>query len=488
MTDFDHDVAVIGGGPAGLAAAATAAEHGLDTVLLDEQAALGGQIYRNIEAVGAGDGERLELLGADYAHGSSLVRAFRASGAEHLPGTSVWEIETDGTVGLLRDGRAALVRARRIVIAAGAMERPVAIPGWTKPGVMTAGAAQTMLKSADAVPDGPLVIAGSGPLIYLVAWQLAKAGASLSAVLDTTPRGNYLNAIKTMAGVLGSISQLRKGRRWIAETRQAGVKFISWVGHLEALGDDRLEAVGYTAGGRRHRIDTGLLLLHQGVVPNGQLAMSIDCRQRWDELQACWHTETDEWGATSLDSVAVAGDCGGIGGAVVAEHRGRLAGLDAAYRLAKIEMGTRDRLAAGALSSIRKEAGLRRFLDTLYRPAEEFLAPPGNHVVVCRCEEVTAGELREVAAHGCMGPNQAKAFTRAGMGPCQGRMCGLAVAAIIGRARGMAPAEVGYTRVRPPLKPLTVGQLADLSGVGREVAALDAMPTKPGQGDSDGAQ
>lgn len=487
MSAFDHDVAVIGGGPAGLAAAAAAAEQGLDTVLVDEQPTLGGQIYRNIEAISAKGGEQLDLLGEEYAHGASLVRVFQNSGAKHISGASVWEVEQDGTIGILKDERAALVRARRVIIAAGAMERPVAIPGWTKPGVMTAGAAQTLLKAADVVPDGPAVIAGSGPLIYLVAWQLTKAGANLSAVLDTTPRRNYVAALPALAGLFGSISQLRKGRRWIAETRAAGVKFISRVSHLAALGDEHLSAVTYTAGGRSQRIEAEVLLLHQGVVPNGQLALSIDCDQRWDERQACWHTATDEWGATSVEAVAVAGDCVGIGGAVVAEHRGRLAGLDAAHRLGKIDLAARDRLAAPSRSGARSQAGLRKFLDTLYRPTDEFLVPPGDDVMVCRCEEITAGEIREVGAHGAMGPNQAKAFTRAGMGACQGRMCGLTVAAIIGQARGMAPAEVGFYRVRPPLKPLTVGQLADLSGVGREVAALDAMPSKLNKNQTDNA-
>jgi len=486
MTVAEHDVAVIGGGPAGLAAAAAAAEHGLDTVLFDEQSTLGGQIYRNIEAVTKGDPSLLGLLGEDYAHGAGLVQAFHDSGAKHAPGSSVWEVEPNGTIGTLRDGQAALIRARRIVIAAGAMERPVAIPGWTKPGVMTVGAAQTLLKSANAVPDGPVVLAGSGPLLYLVAWQLAKAGVAIKAVLDTTPRGNYFAALPKLNGIFGSLGQIRKGRRWMAETRATGVKFVKHVSSLAAIGTERVEAVEYQAGGRTHRIDAPLLLLHQGVVPNNQLAASIDCTQRWDDVQACWHTETDAWGATSIESVAVAGDCGGIGGARAAEHRGRLAGLDAACRLGKIDTAARDRLSAPEQAALAGGAGLRRFLDVLYAPAEEFLVPSRDDVVVCRCEEVTAGELREVAAHGCMGPNQAKAFTRAGMGPCQGRMCGLGVAATIAKARGLAPGDVGHYRVRPPLKPLTVGQLAELAGVGRDVSALDAMPTKPGE-DEDAA-
>ncbi|MYG50866.1 MAG: NAD(P)-binding protein [Rhodospirillaceae bacterium] len=479
MTAFRHDVAVVGAGPAGMAAATAAAELGLDTVLFDEQPAPGGQIYRNVEANRDAGSGLAGLLGDDYVRGRRLAEAFRAGSAAYAPGTSVWEIEPDGTVGTLRDGRAALVRARRIVVSAGAMERPVPIPGWTLPGVMTAGAAQTLLKAADAIPDGPVVLAGSGPLHYLVAWQLVSAGAEIRAILDTTPRANTRAALAQLPGALGQLAQIRKGRRWIAGIRAAGVRFVRHVSALAAVGTDRLDAVDYEADGRKERIETPLLLLHQGVVPNNQLADSIDCARRWDNVQACWHTQADAWGATSVDTVAVAGDCAGIGGALAAEHRGRLAGIDAAARLGKIDAGTRDRLSREPLAALRRLAGLRRFLDTLYAPAAPFLSPR-DEVVVCRCEGVTAGELRDVAAHGCMGPNQAKAFTRAGMGPCQGRMCGLAVANVIAGARGRPVAEIGAFRVRPPVKPLTVGQLADLEGVSRDIASLDAMPTRPG--------
>ena len=188
MTERRHDLVVVGGGPAGLAAAATAAGHGLDTVLMDEQPSPGGQIYRNVEANADAAPETAGILGGDYSAGLRLVEAFRESSARFEPLTSVWQVEPDGTVGTLHDGRAALVRARRVIVAAGAMERPMPIPGWTLPGVMTAGAAQTLLKGAGLVPDGPAVLAGNGPLLYLVAWQLVSAGVEVRAILDTTPR------------------------------------------------------------------------------------------------------------------------------------------------------------------------------------------------------------------------------------------------------------------------------------------------------------
>src|SRR3954471_251854 len=180
----DFDLAIVGAGPAGLAAATTAMRAGLRTVVIDEQAAPGGQIYRNVESVSKRPAH-LQLLGDDYAAGADLVQRFRASGAEYLPLTTVWQIDQERNVYTRSDGRAARIAAKRILVATGAMERPVPIPGWTLPGVMTCGAAQTMLKSTGAVPAGPVVLAGGGPLLLLLATQLLRAGARITAILET---------------------------------------------------------------------------------------------------------------------------------------------------------------------------------------------------------------------------------------------------------------------------------------------------------------
>jgi NADPH-dependent 2,4-dienoyl-CoA reductase/sulfur reductase-like enzyme len=183
----------------------------------------------------------------------------------------------------------------------------------------------------------------------------------------------------------------------------------------------------------------------------------------WDETGYCWRAATDPWGATSLPDLAAAGDCAGIRGAEAAPHAGRLAALDAAHRLGRIDRKMRDLLAAQARHALARLAGLRRFLDLLYRPRAEVLSPQDPKVVVCRCEEVTVADLQAAVALGCQGPNQAKAFTRCGMGPCQGRLCGLTAAAVIARARGRPVAEVGHQKVRPPLAPVTLGDLAALA-------------------------
>jgi NADPH-dependent 2,4-dienoyl-CoA reductase/sulfur reductase-like enzyme len=187
-----YDVAVIGAGPAGLAAATTAARLGLSTVLFDEQPAPGGQIYRAVTDTPL---RARETLGAAYWHGAGLVRDFAASGAVYAPGATVWSVSKGREIGVSIDAVARLVAADQVIVATGALERPFPIPGWTLPGVMTAGAAQILLKSGGLVGDGRVVLAGCGPLLWLLAAQYLNAGGTIDAILDTTPRANWRAAL-----------------------------------------------------------------------------------------------------------------------------------------------------------------------------------------------------------------------------------------------------------------------------------------------------
>jgi NADPH-dependent 2,4-dienoyl-CoA reductase/sulfur reductase-like enzyme len=455
MTPDKIDFAVIGAGPAGMAAATLAAELGLDTVLIDEQDAPGGQIYRGIERA-AGDPDHKSPLGADYLAGKPLAAALRDSGATYLPATTVWHIDPDGTLSLISAAGARTLRARRILIATGAIERPVPIPGWTLPGVMTAGAAQIMLKTADLVPSGRVVLAGQGPLLWLVAAQLVRAGAPPALILETASLGNYHFAARRLPAVLWPARRaLVKGIGLIREVKRAGIPTIRHVTGLAARGRDHLDTVVWNGG----ETQADLLLLHEGVIPNTQIGLALQLEHRWGAAQLCWRPVADEWGATALSTISIAGDGGGIAGAEAAALSGRLAALDAASFLDKIDPAERDRRARPIRAALRRERAIRPFLDALYRPAPAVLVP-ADDVVACRCEEIAVGQIRRAARLGAQGPNQAKAFTRCGMGPCQGRICGPIVSAVMADTLGKPIAAVGTYRPRAPYKPMTLGALA----------------------------
>jgi NADPH-dependent 2,4-dienoyl-CoA reductase/sulfur reductase-like enzyme len=447
------ELAIIGAGPAGMAAAALADELGLETVLIDEQGSPGGLIYRAIERAEAGT-----PLGSDYLAGQPLVAALRASRVDYRPGTTLWHIDSEGALFLETAGRAEILTARRILLATGAIERPVPIPGWTLPGVMTAGAAQILLKSSGLVPDGRVVLAGQGPLLYLVAAQLARAGAPPTALFETTPFENYLEAIRPLAGLWAGRRLLIKGLGLISAVKRAGVRIRRGVRGLRAVGPCHLERVAWEGG----ELVADYLLLHEGIIPNIQVSLALQLRHEWDEAQLCWRPCLDAWGQTSLPNIAVAGDGGGIFGAEAAVLSGRLAALDAAMWLGHIGAAERDRRAAPIRASVDRERAFRPLLDRLYRPSRSVMVPAEDEVIACRCEEVSVGKVRRATRLGAQGPNQLKAFTRCGMGPCQGRICGPVVAAIAADVLGKPIAEIGTYRPRAPFKPITVGALADL--------------------------
>jgi NADPH-dependent 2,4-dienoyl-CoA reductase/sulfur reductase-like enzyme len=452
-----YDLVEVGAGPAGLAAATLAAGLGADTLLLDEQPAPGGQIYRAIIETPLRDHA---TLGGDYWRGAALVDAFQRSGAQYAAGATVWSVSRDREIGVSITGTARLVQAKLVILATGALERPFPIPGWTLPGVMTAGAAQILLKSSGLVARGRIVLAGTGPLLWLLARQHLRAGGEIAALLDTTPASNWTVALPHLPGFLGS-PYLGKGIALLAKIRRR-VKIVRHVTELRAEGAAALTEIAYrVAGGEERRMTVDLLLLHQGVAPNINLAGAAGCKHVWDEQQLCWTPVVDRFGTSSIAGVTIAGDGAGIAGAEAAEHRGRLAALDACRRLGRIDEVRRDREAERHRSALRRAERGRAFLDLLYRPAPGFRIPRGD-TIVCRCEEVTARQIVDAVALGCSGPNQMKSFLRCGMGPCQGRLCGLTVTELIAASRGVAPEAVGYYRLRPPVKPITLQELAAL--------------------------
>lgn len=470
-----YDLAVIGAGPAGMAAAITAARCGLSVLAVDENAAPGGQIWRGITGGAVAD---RAVLGAEYWAGETLTGEFAGSAATYAPRATLFSLmpaeeKPEIELGISLGGQARSIAAREAVLATGALERPFPIPGWTIPGVITAGAAQTALKAHGLVPEGRVVVAGSGPLLLLVAAQLLAAGARIEAVLDTTPRGNLARALPHLPGLLRS-PYLAKGLRLLARAR-GGPPVIRGVEALRAEGQGRLASVVFTRGGAATRIAADALLLHQGVVPNTAISNAIGCAHDWESAQLCWVPRRDEWLVGSVPGVSIAGDGGGILGAEAAVESGRIAALGAAARLGAIDHARRDAEAAAPRAALARYAGARRFLDLLYRPARGFRVPAEDATIICRCEEVTAGAIRAALARGATGPNQLKVFTRCGMGPCQGRLCNLTVTEMVAAGRGVPPEAVGTYRARPPFKPVTLGEIASLPQTNEAVKAVVRM-------------
>ncbi|RYE40632.1 MAG: FAD-binding protein [Hyphomicrobiales bacterium] len=462
---IEYDLVVLGSGPAGMRAALEGANCGLKVLLIDEQPAPGGQIYRNV--LGSGRTVR-RLLGHDYIAGDALAKELMESSVDRAFGTTVWDISPELVLTVLSGGATRAYRAKQVIAATGAMERATPIPGWTLPGVLTAGAAQIALKADGSIPSGRVALVGSGPLLLLVAKQLLAAGALIAAVIETSPKSNRQSARKHLLGALRAPAYLSKGAAMFVSLLLHRVPWFRHATNIELLGSERVSTVRFHRGTEVHEVAADTVLLHHGVIPNHQVSRLMRVEHWWNEDQRAWNAVCDELGQTSHPGFRMAGDGVAIAGAVAAESSGALAALGAAHSLGRIsdaELNAGKRRWKDALS---RHRSVRPFLDALYRPADWVCSPP-DAVTVCRCEDVTAGEVRRMADIGCIGPNQTKFFSRCGMGPCQGRVCGNVVSQILSERLKSPMNDVGAYRVRAPLKPLPLQAIANFSNSDRNL-------------------
>lgn len=482
------EVAIIGAGPAGMAASLRLMEAGLRPLVLDQAPAPGGQIYRQVGAPQLG----AEIMGPDYLAGQTLVRRFadaaKQGRIDYRASHRVWwaevDEETDGvTLGVLDgNGSSCIWRAGRLLVATGAMERGWPFPGWQLPGVMQAGAAQILLKQGALLTDSAPVLAGSGPLLYLLAWQYLRAGQAPRLILDSASGLGLGEMLRRPRQSFRARGYLGKGLAMMLALRRAGVPVLRGLEALRAEGDERLERVAYRRGGRWESLEADWLLTHMGVVPEPQLNRGLGIEHGWSDDQQAFVARRGARLET-LPGVWLAGDAAGIGGAVNAEREGHLAALgllesrlEGSFEAQLEGSSAHASFATERLALERARArdlDARQLLDVLFRPPAGWLGAQCESTLVCRCESVTRGQIEQAIEQGAFGPSQLKAFTRCGMGPCQGRICGDNVARLLAARtqagqRGAHDVDpeaehmdaVGYYHIRPPLSAITLGELA----------------------------
>ncbi|MFI6876786.1 FAD-dependent oxidoreductase [Streptomyces sp. NPDC050400] len=461
-------LAVVGAGPAGLAAALAAARQGLTVTLVDAAPQAGGQFHRQpAEGLGARRARALHHRWRTWERlRDGLARHVATGRITHLTDHHVWYVEREkgtdpdpcGTfvVHALRgpaQEEPATVRADGLVIATGGYETVLPFPGWTLPGVITAGGAQAMLKGGLVLPGRTAVVAGTGPLLTPVAAGLAAAGARVAALVEAAGARGVARSAPALAAHPGKLAE---GARYAAELLRHRVPVRSRHTVVAAHGTDRLDAVtvaaldpdGRVRTGTRHRVPCDTLAVGHGMLPHTELAETLGCAVDGGRVRV------DDEQRTDVPGVWAAGETTGIGGADLALAEGRIAGLSAAARLNSLTPDRSSwRSAAAARSRLRRFASA---VDAVYRPPAHWTDQVTDDTVVCRCEEVPAADVR--AAVGELGAGDlrtVKLLTRAGMGWCQGRMCGPAVAGLLG-------CELPVSR-RPFARPVPLGVLAGVT-------------------------
>ncbi|WP_116800574.1 NAD(P)/FAD-dependent oxidoreductase [Pseudomonas syringae] len=446
----DQAIAIVGAGPAGIRAAQTLLAHGIKACLIDEGLRGGGQVYRrqpdNFQR------SARALYGFESAKAVAVHNALDTLAAQidYRPQTLVWNAE-DHQLDTLQNGTAATLDFSHLIVATGATDRILPVPGWTLPGVYSLGAAQIALKYQGCAIGQRVVFCGTGPLLYLVAYQYAKAGAKVLAVLDSAP---FSAQCKALPALLGQPATLAKGMYYRAWLSAHGIPVHQGAQLTRIDGEKRVGGIEWQRNGKTGHLACDAVAFAHALRSETQLADLLGCEFAWSALNRAWLPTRDDCGRSSVSGIYLAGDGAGIMGADAAEMAGELAALGLLQDIGVVADTARIDTLKTALRRIER---FRHGLETAFPFPEDWAAKVADDTLVCRCEEVSAGEIRSAVQDGHWEINRVKAMCRVGMGRCQGRMCGLAAAEIIARESGRSVEHVGRLRGQAPIKPLPFG-------------------------------
>jgi NADPH-dependent 2,4-dienoyl-CoA reductase/sulfur reductase-like enzyme len=410
---IESAVVVIGAGPAGLAAACCLGEAGKEVLIVDGAPRPGGQIWRHRQARNLPNRARRWL------------QRLAATSARFLPGTSVIDKRADGILLAESAERTVEIRGQTVILATGARELFLPFPGWTLPGVIGVGAGQALIKAGVSVEDKTVLVTGSGPLLLPVAALLRRRGARLRLIAE---QASLTHVARFGAGLWRDPTKIREaaGYRW--QTLKTPYRLGVWV--VSARGDTQVREVELTDGRRTWVEPCDLLCCSYGLVPNTELPRLLGCRIADDRVAV------DRYQLTNRDGIYCVGESTGIGGAEKSLVEGQIAAAHVAGQVGQIEALERRR--RGALR-------LAASLETAFQPRRELAHRLVKETIVCRCEDVSWGDLDS-----SWSLRQAKLYTRLGMGPCQGRICGAAVRHLNGW---------DSDSVRPPVEPCRISSM-----------------------------
>lgn len=459
------DIAIVGAGPAGLSAALAAADAGARVVVVDEYRKPGGQYFRQPQANFTRINE--DVLGKSYeAAKPILAAAARHRNIEIKTSTLVWGTFDDGVLDIESNDVCERLIGQRIVLATGGYERPIPFRGWTLPGVSTAGAAQTLLKAQFVLPGRRILMSGTGPFQLPVATQLLKAGGNVVEILECLSARAFF---RPFPQPWRHLDKLLEARGYFATllAHRVPVRYGQTV--VEAHGDGAVEeAVVAPLGSDGHprleesrTIAVDSILTNFGFVPGLQLARLFGCATQWDAAGACWVATCDADQRSSLPHVLVAGEVTGIAGHRVAMAEGTVAGLRAAADLDFLSPPEFEKQSREARGLRERHQSFAEHLKRTFAPLPGLYESIPDDTIVCRCEEVTAGQVKALAVEWKGSLRAIKQCTRAGMGQCQGRICESTITKLAATASGRSQEAVGRDTSRLQIKPVSLSALAE---------------------------
>lgn len=463
-------IAIIGAGPAGLAAATEAISYGLSVTLFDDNPMPGGQYLKQLPDSFQRSSKH-PIFDQDISRHYSLLKVIGNPKLNYLKNTSVWGLFSDRQIAYSYNGKTGSIKADSIIVASGAFDRPVPFPGWTLPGVLTAGGVQNLIKSQRIAPGGQVLVAGNGPLILLVARNLHRAGAKVLGVAEASR--NRMTA-RTLLGLFSAPGLLAKGLGIYADLRKARIQVMKETTVLEvkiANSQNTIELGRINQSGKIDRtrlrsIKADSLVVGFGMLSSSEATKLAGCKHYYKISEGGWIPYRSADFETSIPGIFAVGDCAGIKGADIAFIEGRIAGLTAAVRLGQFSGKTSVERIRNLKKKLNKLTLFRKSIAEIYAAPDNFLSLITPDTIVCRCDNVRAAEVFGRIDLGFKEVNTVKVLTRAGMGRCQGRNCLATLAEIMMHEAGSEFSESGFPRVRPPIKPIRIKDLLTQTSVG----------------------
>jgi NADPH-dependent 2,4-dienoyl-CoA reductase/sulfur reductase-like enzyme/bacterioferritin-associated ferredoxin len=458
------DVAIIGAGFAGLAAADVLAGRGLDVRVFDENPHVGGQLLRRPGGASHGLGG-FEFDGIRRT-GLRLVSRVARRGVNVEGGTQVLGLFPGQTLLVEdKDGRVSEISARCVLVAAGARETYVPFRGWTLPGVISTGSAQILIKSSGMLPAKETLIGGLGPIMFVLAREISRHGGKVLAVLDHAGLSEKIELLRTLPR---NLPKLLDGAWIMALLALSGVRVRSRMRILEASGKNRLQSVvaararvdGEIVPGTETRYPTECLAVGFGFAPNIELVMQAGCAAEHLPEQGGWVVRVNDLMETTLENVFAAGEVTGIAGARKSLIEGRIAGLAILERLGRPAAGT-PRLLQGLARKRRSELRYGAVLNRMCRLPGDWVKGIPEETIICRCEDVRMADIRKAIADGFVTPGALRRACRCGLGNCQGRICSPILRDILAAETKSEPGRIHAPSVRPPIKVVRLGALAE---------------------------
>ena len=455
------DLVVLGAGPAGVAAANVASKEGAEVVIIDENSSAGGQIYR------APPNEfqpQNSFKSDEFREGEKQRNILENSNLTALFKHRVWSVSSDLVVSTVGPNGVSSWHARSLIIANGALERIIPFPGWTIPGVIGLAASTILLKSQYVLPGQSTVVAGCGPLLIAVANGIIKSGGKVSAIIDLNSKSDW---IKAFPRLLSRPDQLFKGMSWFANIMKAGIKIYGGhavtntkqVDNVLRISIAPINSAGSILDSKNQKIVEGdCLAIGHGLFPSTEITRLLKAKHIYDPLKGGWVPLIDDDFRSSIPGVYIAGDATGISGAFSAVQKGRIAGMAAVRDLNVMSSQKYKAKIKSELIILKKNENFGKAAVRLMKFRPELIQTITSETIVCRCEDVFRSEIDEAIESGARDLNQLKAWTRCGMGPCQGRTCSEAIEAILASKVGSRELAGQWTG-RTPLRPVPIEQI-----------------------------